>query len=57
MPMLASAAIDTGVVSEVVALVKSCMSLFSEFPLNVMLISSLCGVGFMLFRNAKKSTK
>lgn len=48
-------AIDTGLVNELVNLVKSVMSLFSEFPLNVLLISSLCFVAFALFGRAKRA--
>ena len=49
------AAIDTGLVSELVALVKSVMGLFAEFPLNVLLIASLCFVAFGLFARAKRA--
>lgn len=49
--------IDTGIVSELIALCKTCMGLFSEFPMNVFLIASLVGVGFGVFRDAKKSAK
>lgn len=48
-------AIDTSVVTELVALVKSVMGLFSEFPLNVLLVASLCFVAFGLFRRAKRA--
>lgn len=48
-------AIDTSLVNELVNLVKSVMSLFSEFPLNVLLISSLCFVAFALFGRAKSA--
>lgn len=48
-------AIDTGLVNELVNLVKSVMSLFSEFPLNVLLIASLCFVAFGLFGRAKRA--
>lgn len=48
-------AIDTGLVNELVNLVKSVMSLFSEFPLNVLLIASLCFVAFGLFGRAKSA--
>lgn len=50
-----SAAIDTAIVTELVALVKSVMVLFSEFPLNVLLIASLCFVAFGLFGRAKSA--
>lgn len=53
----ATPAIDTALVNEVVNLVKTVMSLFSEFPLNVILISSLAGVGFWLFRRAKGAAR
>lgn len=45
--------IDTNIVTELVELVKSVMALFSEFPLNVLLIASLCFVAFGLFSRAK----
>lgn len=50
-----SGAIDTSIVNELVALVKTVMGLFSEFPLNVLLVASLCFVAFGLFRRAKSS--
>ena len=36
--------IDSGLVTELVNLVKTVMGLFTEFPLNVLLIASLCFV-------------
>lgn len=42
--MTESAVINTGIVNELVTLVKTVMGLFSEFPLNVLLIASLCFV-------------
>ena len=48
-------AIDSALVTEVVNLVKTVMGLFGEYPLNVILISSLAGVAFMLFRKAKRA--
>lgn len=47
--------INTGIVNELMTLVKSVMGLFSEFPLNVLLIASLCFVGFALFGRAKRA--
>lgn len=47
--------IDTGLVTELVNLVKSVMGLFTEFPLNVLLIASLCFVAFGLFARAKRA--
>lgn len=52
---VAEAVIDTSIVTELVALVKSVMGLFSEFPLNVLLIASLCFVAFGLFSRAKSA--
>lgn len=49
--------IDTNVVSELIALCKTCMGMFSEFPMNVYLIAGLVGIGFAIFRKAKKSAK
>ena len=46
-------AIDTNIVTELVNLVKNVMSLFSEFPLNVLLIAGLCFVAFGLFGKAR----
>ena len=52
--MVASApVINTEVVTELVNLVKTVMGLFSEFPLNVLLIAGLCFVAFGLFSRAK----
>ena len=51
----ATPAIDTSIVTELVNLVKNVMSLFSEFPLNVLLIASLCFVAFGLFSRAKSA--
>lgn len=47
--------INTGIVNELMTLVKSVMGLFSEFPLNVLLIASLCFVGFAIFGRAKRA--
>lgn len=45
--------INTGIVNELISLVKNVMGLFSEFPLNVLLIASLCFVAFGMFKRAK----
>ena len=50
-----AAVIDTAVVTELVNLTKTVMGLFSEFPLNVLLISGLCFVAFGLFGRAKSA--
>ncbi|MBQ2936880.1 MAG: hypothetical protein IJD96_11660 [Lachnospiraceae bacterium] len=39
----------------VIELVKQCMGIFTEFPMNILLAGSLVGVGFSIFRKAKKS--
>ncbi len=50
-----TAIINTSIVAELVELVKTVMGLFSEFPLNVLLIASLCFVAFGLFSRAKSA--
>ena len=52
---VAEAVINTSIVTELVNLVKCVMGLFSEFPLNVLLIASLCFVAFGLFSRAKSA--
>ncbi len=47
--------IDTSIVNELLDLVKSVMGLFSEFPLNVILIAGLCFVAFRLFGAARRA--
>lgn len=47
--------IDTSIVNELLNLVKSVMGLFSEFPLNVILIAGLCYVALRLFRTARRA--
>lgn len=47
--------LDGAVVGEVVNLVKNVMTLFGEFPLNVLLVASLCFVAFGLFSRAKRA--
>lgn len=49
------AVIDTSVVTELVNLTKTVMGLFSEFPLNVLLIAGLCFVAFGLFGRARSA--
>ena len=47
--------IDQNMVTQVINLTKSVMGLFSEFPLNVMLVASLSFIGFALFARAKRA--
>ena len=49
--------IDSALVESLISLAKSCMGLFSEFPLNIILIGSLCGVAFGLIARAKRTAK
>ena len=53
--LLATEVLDQGIVNELINLTKTCMGLFTEFPMNVLLIASLVGIGFAIFRNAKRS--
>lgn len=47
--------IDSSLVGELVDLVKQVAGLFNVFPINVFLIGSLAGLGFTLFRKAKRT--
>lgn len=49
--------IDSGLVTELIDLCKTCMGLFTEFPLNVFLIAGLVGIGFGIFKMAKRAAK
>lgn len=51
----ATPAIDTGLVTEVVNLIKSVMGLFAVFPLNVLLIGGFAFMGFRLVGSAKNA--
>ena len=42
--------------STLMELVKTAMGLFTEFPLNIILVASLVGVAFGIFRKAKKAS-
>lgn len=53
----AETVIDTGLVTEVVNLVKSVCGLFSIYPLNVILISGLAFIGLAIFARAKRAAK
>lgn len=53
----AAPTLDTGAVDQVMNLVKSVMGLFTMFPLNIMLVSGLVGIGFAIFRKAKGAAK
>lgn len=55
MNVFATDLIDQTIVTELINLCKTCMGLFTEFPMNVLLIASLVGIGFSIFRNAKGS--
>lgn len=39
--------------ASMIDVVKSCMGLLTEFPLNLILVSTLAGVGFGIFGKAK----
>lgn len=59
MPVLAEATttIDASLVESLISLCKSVMGLFTEFPINIILIGSLSGVAFGLIYKAKKTAK
>ena len=51
------AVINSALITELLDLCKQVMGLFTEFPLNVFLISSLVDIGFAIFCKAKKSAR
>lgn len=53
----ATTTIDQSVVTDLINLCKTCMGLFTEYPMNVLLVASLVGIGFAIFRNAKSSVE
>ncbi len=52
-----AASLDTALVTELMNLVKTVMGLFSEFPLNFLLIASLATMAFAIFRSAKRAAR
>ncbi|MBQ7943481.1 MAG: hypothetical protein IJ326_05395 [Lachnospiraceae bacterium] len=48
-----ASAIDMTVVNMLIELVKSLLTLFTVFPINIFLVAGLVGVGFGIFRKAK----
>lgn len=50
-------AIDSSLVTQLVTLIKSAMGLFSEFPLNVLLIAALVRVAFKVYSSASGAVK
>lgn len=52
-----SASIDSSAITELLNLAKQCMGLFTEFPLNIFLIGGLVGIGFGIFRLAKRAAR
>ena len=52
-----SSVIDTALFNELVELMKSLLNVFTIFPLNVFLIAGFIGIGFGIFRQAKKSVR
>lgn len=49
------ATLDTSIVSEIVSLGKTCMGLFTEFPINIFMYAGLVAIGFRIFKKAKGS--
>lgn len=49
--------IDTGLVTQIIDFVKSIMGLFGVFPLNIFLTGGLFGMGFGIFKAAKRAAK
>ena len=49
--------LDTSLISTLLEVCKQTMGLFTEFPLNFILIGSFVGMGFGIFRMAKRSAR
>ncbi|MBO5081534.1 MAG: hypothetical protein J6C06_02905 [Lachnospiraceae bacterium] len=49
--------IDSAIIEELLNLCKQVMGLFTEFPLNVFLVASLVGIGFSIFKAAKRAAR
>ena len=47
--------LDQSLVTEMLNLVKTMMGLFTEFPLNILLVASLASVGFGIFAIARRA--
>lgn len=56
-PMILATSIDSAVIAELIDLCKQCMGLFSEFPLNIFLVSGLVSIGFTIFLAAKNAAR
>lgn len=52
---LASTVIPTGIVNEIIDVTESVLSLFTVFPINILIGSMIIGIGFKIFRNAKSA--
>lgn len=46
--------IDTSLVNEIIGMCTSLLGLLSEFPLNVIVLGTVAGVGFKFIRGAKR---
>lgn len=49
--------IDPSIITELVNLTKTCIALFGEFPLNIFLTAGLVGIGFGIFKRAKRAAR
>ena len=52
---LASTVIPTGIVNEMIDVTKSVLSLFTVFPINILIGAMIIGIGFKIFKNAKSA--
>ena len=53
--LTSTSVIDTDLVAEVIATCKTVMGLFTEFPLNVILVTSIAAICFGLFKSARSA--
>ena len=49
--------IDTSLVTALVNVIKELMSIFTVYPLNIIVIGMIGGIGFKWLRSAKKAAK
>lgn len=49
--------LDTGLVDQLMGVVKSVMGLFTAFPLNIFIIAAIVGIAFRVVKQGKSAAK
>lgn len=57
METLVGAAINSGLVTELINMIKQLLGLFAIYPLNIFLVGGLGTIGFTWFRKAKGAAR